>query len=107
MNKTLRKTANRSGNADLRLTGRVGVEQRKRIRERDNYCCQMCGRATPVGAVDHKVALVNGGSNDDTNLQLLCDPCHEDKTRADLGQRVKTGTNASGMPTSVGHHWNT
>lgn len=92
-----------------RITGSAGVAQRKRIRERDNYCCCVCGRATPTGQVDHKVALINGGTNDDTNLWLLCVPCHDTKTRLDLGQiaRVKTGSTVDGMPTSAVHHWNT
>lgn len=31
--------------------------------------------------IDHIIALENGGSNDITNLQMLCKKCHEEKTR--------------------------
>jgi len=95
-----------TGRMDL-LSGTAAAAQRKRIRERDNYQCRMCKIAVRVGEVDHKLALVNGGSNDDSNLQLLCSICHKDKTATDLGHRVKTGVSADGMPTNPGHHWNT
>ena len=95
-----------SGSAELRLSGRALQERNQRIKTRDSYCCRICKRATDSGEVDHVTALVNGGSDGDSNLQYLCKPCHEDKTRADLGQRVKTGADASGMPTSINHHWN-
>jgi 5-methylcytosine-specific restriction protein A len=36
--------------------------------------------------VDHILALVNGGADDESNLQSLCIPCHDVKTREDLGQ---------------------
>jgi len=35
-------------------------------------------------AVDHKVPLFRGGTNDAENLQVLCVPCHKKKTRRDL-----------------------
>ncbi|WP_062228787.1 HNH endonuclease [Aureimonas frigidaquae] len=34
---------------------------------------------------DHNVALANGGTDDDSNVQCLCNECHDVKTRADLG----------------------
>jgi 5-methylcytosine-specific restriction endonuclease McrA len=77
-----------------------------RIRIRDNYTCKHCGVATRDGQVDHIVALVNGGANDDDNLQYLCVDCHEAKTRQDLGQKVRTAFDADGMPTDPNHHWN-
>ncbi len=27
---------------------------------------------------------INGGPDDDTNRQMLCDPCHDEKTKEDL-----------------------
>jgi 5-methylcytosine-specific restriction protein A len=88
------------------LSGGAWDKIRVRIRERDAYTCQVCRRAVLAGIVDHKVALINGGTNADDNLQLLCEPCHQDKTNVDLGRRVRTGSTADGMPTSAGHHWN-
>jgi 5-methylcytosine-specific restriction endonuclease McrA len=82
-------------------------KDRLRIRERDGYRCRMCKRVVTVGEVDHIIPVENGGSNDDSNLQLLCSDCHRDKTASDRGYVKKTGSTADGMPTSAGHHWNT
>lgn len=41
--------------------------------------------------VDHKVAIVNGGSQWDlANLQVLCSECHKKKTAKDVGKAVFT-----------------
>lgn len=92
-----------------RITGAAGVAQRKRIRVRDNYTCQnvSCRRAVRVGEVDHIVALDDGGTNDDSNLHLLCIPCHKEKTAKDRGYVLKTGIAEDGSPTDKHHHWNT
>ncbi|WP_256983163.1 HNH endonuclease [Caballeronia sordidicola] len=89
------------------LSGHAWAKIRIRIRTRDGYQCQSCKVAVTTGIVDHKIALVNGGSNDDSNLQLMCTECHRIKTATDLGHRVKTGVSDTGMPTNPGHHWNT
>ena len=88
------------------LSGYAWSKIRLRIRKRDQYTCQSCKIAVQAGIVDHRVALINGGSNADTNLQLLCEVCHTDKTNRDLGYKVKTRTNESGLPTNPDHHWN-
>ena len=49
--------------------------------------CEHCGRQIRAGEVwdiDHIQALTNQGSNDDDNLQLLCQICHRDKTPKDV-----------------------
>jgi 5-methylcytosine-specific restriction protein A len=89
------------------LSGHAWSKIRLRIRERDGYQCQSCKVGLQAGIVDHKIALVNGGTNADDNLQLMCTECHRIKTAIDLGHRVKTGVSADGMPTNPGHHWNT
>jgi 5-methylcytosine-specific restriction protein A len=88
------------------LSGHAWNKIRIRIRQRDGYQCQSCKIAVQTGIVDHIKALINGGTNADDNLQLLCGSCHTDKTNLDLGYKVKTRTNESGMPTNPGHHWN-
>lgn len=92
-----------------RLTGRAGVEQRKRIRERDGYTCQYnkCGRVINKGEVDHIISLEDGGNNDDENLQLLCLECHLKKTAKDRKYIDRSGVNESGIPLGINHHWNT
>jgi 5-methylcytosine-specific restriction endonuclease McrA len=39
--------------------------------------------------VDHRVALFNGGSNDESNLVALCPHCHRKKT---VDERIATAT---------------
>ncbi|MFQ2171887.1 HNH endonuclease [Aeromonas rivipollensis] len=61
-------------------------KRRKRILERDKYLCQVClalGIVTPATQVDHIVNKAAGGTDDDDNLQSICDPCHATKTRAE------------------------
>jgi 5-methylcytosine-specific restriction protein A len=97
----------RGGNARIDdISGYAWDRIRLRIRERDGYQCQHCKIMVKAGIVDHIKALVNGGSNDDGNLQLLCKPCHDDKTNRDLGYKVRTSIGEDGIPTNAGHHWN-
>ncbi|TDB48070.1 MULTISPECIES: HNH endonuclease [Photorhabdus] len=61
---------------------------RTRILKRDNYLCQDClrkdclrnGRAVTATTVDHIIPKARGGTDDDSNLQSLCWPCHRRKT---------------------------
>jgi 5-methylcytosine-specific restriction protein A len=49
--------------------------------------CATCTRpikGSVKPAYDHIVALCNGGSNAEANLQLLCVPCHSIKTGKDV-----------------------
>jgi len=68
------------------------IPARVRVRTFDKYDgrCAICtlsivGRLRP--AYDHIVALINGGQHRETNLQLLCVPCHALKTRADVADK--------------------
>ncbi len=47
---------------------------------------QIVGKLLP--AYDHVVALINGGRHAESNLQLLCVPCHAVKTGADVGEKA-------------------
>ncbi|MDU3907922.1 MAG: HNH endonuclease signature motif containing protein [Citrobacter portucalensis] len=56
---------------------------RARILKRDNHLCQNClrtGRAVAAKTVDHIKAKAHGGTDDDSNLESLCWPCHRHKT---------------------------
>jgi 5-methylcytosine-specific restriction endonuclease McrA len=83
------------------------VSTSKRIRARDNNSCQVCKVQVSPGMVVHIVPTRGGGSEDDSNLLLLCDECNRLKRARDAGHRVKTGVDDTGMPTDPGHHWNT
>jgi len=87
-----------------RLRGRKLQAARLRIWARDPRC-QMCGELTDITPgtnrpfeLDHKLALTNGGTNEDENLQVLCLDCHESKTAKDLGTSVKRRIGLDGWP---------
>ena len=69
--------------------------------------CAMC-KVSAATELDHIVALANGGTNDEDNLQGLCAACHEIKTTADLGHKPRVTTGIDGWPVDavpVGPRW--
>lgn len=83
-----------------RLRGRKLQEQRNRIWLL-NPLCARCGIVTifPSGfELDHIVALTNGGTNDDDNMQVLHLDCHEEKTNEDLGYKPRVEIGEDGWP---------
>lgn len=88
-------------NSDGRLRGRKLQARRLRMWAQANGCCAMCGKLTdyPDGfQLDHVVALVKGGDDDEPNLQVLCIPCHEKKTAQDMGHREPIEIGDDGWP---------
>jgi len=66
-----------------RITGRALQARNERIKERDGWTCQACGRISDNLEVDHITPVSRGGTDDDSNLQSLCAGkglCHEQKT---------------------------
>ncbi|MFE5159165.1 HNH endonuclease [Streptomyces sp. NPDC056697] len=62
----------------------------RRIKRRDGYRCttvfETTGRCTQPGTdVDHIVPASLGGSNEDSNLTLLCRWCHDRKSAREGG----------------------
>jgi len=56
------------------------------ILRRDLHLCQPCkadGRTTPATAVDHIKPKSQGGTDDQDNLQAICDDCHRAKSAAE------------------------
>lgn len=75
-----------------KLTGRPWRRLREQILQRDKHLCQPCqrmGKWTEASEVDHIVALAKGGTDDRTNLEAICGPCHERKTLRDSGVKVR------------------
>ena len=75
-----------------RKRGSAGVRDRDRIRARDCGLCQECkrkGRTTIGGPVDHTIPLWKGGSDDDTNKEVLCVRCHDAKTAREAAERSR------------------
>lgn len=66
-------------------------EQRLRILDRDHYRCQLrypdrcIGKATEM---DHRQNLASRGSDDDSNMQAACRPCHAKKS-SNEGNRAR------------------
>lgn len=50
---------------------------RRAVIERDKACV-WCGAGAPF-EVDHIIRYIDNGSNDASNLQALCEPCHRSK----------------------------
>ncbi|MEV7844077.1 HNH endonuclease signature motif containing protein [Streptomyces cyaneofuscatus] len=49
--------------------------------------CARCGSLVLAGSVDvdHVQPLARGGEDIDSNVQVLCHPCHQLKTRTEFG----------------------
>lgn len=61
---------------------------RDRIKQRDNNRCQSCGIEVRTGGhLDHTIALILGGQNRESNIQLLCRNCHGAKTKTDVREK--------------------
>ncbi len=74
---------------------------RKLVLQRDKHLCQPCQRArrvTPATQVDHITPKAKGGTDELTNLQSICAPCHEAKTLEDEGKRPKVEIGVDGWP---------
>lgn len=57
---------------------KLSPQRRAQIMQRDNGACRSCGSTTDV-CIDHIVPLCQGGSNEVSNLQVLCRPCNSSK----------------------------
>lgn len=66
----------------------VPQEAKQSVKRRDGHKCVVCGSTVKL-EVDHIRALMNGGSNNKSNLATLCDDCHTIKTRLDSSLRRK------------------
>lgn len=88
------------GATATRLRGRKAVEQRKRRLANEPLCrhCMAEGRVKAATVPDHIVALVNGGTDDDFNIQSLCEEHHRIKTAKDMGYRERVAIGADGWP---------
>lgn len=74
-----------------RIRGSRWVKTRQRIAVAQQFKCQRCGRVWLPwrDQVDHDVPLEQGGGNDDSNLNLLCDECHKAKTADEARARSR------------------
>lgn len=70
--------------------GRAWMAKRERVALRHNYLCAACGLIwrKDRDQIDHIIPREQGGSNDESNLQPLCDPCHKGKTKREAAERA-------------------
>ena len=76
----------------------VPLRVRLRVLIRANRLCAGCTRIIRPGdewTCDHKVALINGGPNRETNLQPLCEWCDPQKTARDVAEKSKVARMAA------------
>lgn len=77
--------------ATKRIRGAQWQNIKQRVMIRDGFSCQLCGRTGGSLQVDHIIPLEQGGSNNDSNLQVLCVDCHKQKTTDELRERYRRG----------------
>lgn len=65
------------------MTCRPKTRRRKRIRAALPQVCVHCG-AMETLTLDHIVPRVYGGTNEPSNFQLLCPPCHQLKSKTEV-----------------------
>ena len=72
LRKTIKSNESRKG---------ISLSLRYAILKRDRFRCTICGcdASETRLVVDHIVPIVKGGTNDDTNLRVLCTACNHGK----------------------------
>ena len=76
-------------------TKRIGGRRRQALRAAlfaaDPLCaeCQRQGRVTLATERDHVVPLSEGGTEDVSNTQGLCEPCHDAKSKTESARGVR------------------
>lgn len=72
-------------------TDNTAIPDRVKLRVHENADgkCAKCDREARPAEYDHATPLILGGENRETNLQLLCAPCHKAKTALDVKLKAK------------------
>ena len=84
----IEQTIKDSIKSENRIRNLISGTVRQNVLMRDNYTCQICGATVKDGAkleIDHIIPVSKGGTNDENNLQVLCQQCNREKhNRTDL-----------------------
>lgn len=82
------------GSSTERGYGHEWRKVRDQVMRRDNGLCQphrKQGDTVAGTQVDHITPKAEGGTDHPTNLQVICDQCHEAKTAHEIRERAKGG----------------
>lgn len=72
----------------MELRQRLTPAQRQRMAASQKYLCGICHELLPAAwSVDHKTALWAGGTNELSNLWVICANCHAEKTMQEAIER--------------------
>ena len=85
-----REVWHKKPDAVKRLSGRR-LQAMREAKFADNPLCAKCGqlpRTHREWELDHITPSSEGGSNDSENMQVLCIPCHDEKSQAE-SQRAR------------------
>jgi 5-methylcytosine-specific restriction protein A len=74
-----------------RTRGRRWMAIRERVLRLTPHCveCYKKGTVRPAQEVDHIIPLYRDGTDEPSNLQALCEACHQVKTAKDMGYKIK------------------
>ena len=78
-------------------------EERQQLLDKADGCCELCKKVIKKAFdIDHIIPLAEGGTNDQENLQVLCKPCHFEKTQTEHEQGyIKLSLTESSFNTTV------
>lgn len=76
-----------------RLSRSIANRQKLRVWLQQGGRCKACGVVVALTDcdLDHVMPLCDGGEVADRNVQVLCRPCHKDKTATEISERAKRG----------------
>ena len=82
-------TQTRNPEAEQRIRGRRWMTIRARYLREHPLCveCQRRGYAIPATELDHIIPLIDGGKDDPSNYQGLCETHHKEKTAEEARAR--------------------
>lgn len=87
------KTLDTKAGATEMERGRAWMAKRHRVALAHGYRCTACGCVWVASRdqIDHRLPREQGGSNDESNLQPLCNECHAAKTASEAKARSGPG----------------
>lgn len=93
-------TWTKRADAPKRVTGRKLQRMREQLFQRQPLCveCERHGRVRLATQRDHIIPLAEGGRDDSSNEQGLCEACHEAKS---LRERTRGRARAAGGGSKV------